>query len=119
MKQPPPIRKSLNDILMRGPSALADLFTVTVGFREHRFALTKDLSKFYNCVLAVELAQHMRRVVWRYGDDGAKVKVFITTNVNFGDRPAGCIAIAAVTETSADEIRVCTGIFSIHRFSGL
>jgi Pao retrotransposon peptidase len=38
----------------------------------------------------------MRRVVWRYGDDESKVKVFITTTVNFGDRPAGCIAIAAV-----------------------
>jgi hypothetical protein len=101
MKQPPPTRKSLNDILMKGPSALADLFIVTVGFREHRYALTKDLSKFYNCVLADELAQHMIRVVWRYGDEGAKVKVFITTTVNFGDRPAGCIAIAAVRETAA------------------
>jgi hypothetical protein len=35
IKQPPPIRKTLNDMLMKGPSALADLFTVTVGFREH------------------------------------------------------------------------------------
>jgi hypothetical protein len=43
MKQPSPVRKSLNDILMKGPPALADLFTVTVGFREHKFALTKDL----------------------------------------------------------------------------
>jgi hypothetical protein len=39
MKQPPPVRKSLNDILMKGPPAIADLFTVTVGFREHLFAL--------------------------------------------------------------------------------
>jgi hypothetical protein len=76
MKQPPPVRKSLNDILMKGPSAL---FTVTVGFREHKYAFTKDLSKFYNCVRADELAQHMRRVVWGYGDEDSKVKVFVTT----------------------------------------
>jgi hypothetical protein len=64
MKQPPPpVRKSLNDILMKEPLALADLFTFTVGFREHRYALRKDLLKFYNCVRADELTQHMRRVV--------------------------------------------------------
>jgi hypothetical protein len=40
MKQPPPIRKFLNDIFMKGPSALADLFTVTVGLREHRYEVS-------------------------------------------------------------------------------
>ena len=38
---------SLNDCLVKGPSALVDLFTVTLCIREHRYALTKDLSKFY------------------------------------------------------------------------
>jgi hypothetical protein len=84
---------------MKGLSALTDLFSVIVGFREHRFALTKDLSKFYNCVLADELAQHTRRIVWRDGDESKAPKVFVTTTVNFGDRPAGCIDIPAVWET--------------------
>jgi hypothetical protein len=43
----------------------------------------------------------MRRVVWRYGDEDSKVKVVVTTTVNFGDKPAGCIAIAAVRETAS------------------
>jgi hypothetical protein len=46
MKQPG-TRLSLNDILMKGPSSLADLFAVTLGFREHRYAAAKDFSKFY------------------------------------------------------------------------
>jgi hypothetical protein len=29
------------------------------------------------------------------------MKVYITTTVNFGDKPAGCIAIAAARETAA------------------
>jgi hypothetical protein len=45
---------------MKGPSALVDLFTVTLGIREHRYALTKDLSKFYQRVDADPLAQHLR-----------------------------------------------------------
>jgi len=100
MRQPSPVGKSLNDILMKGPSALADLFAVTLGFREYRYALTKDLSKFYNCVLADEEAQHTRRVMWRFGDENAKPSTYVTTTVNFGDKPAGCIAIAAARETA-------------------
>ncbi len=71
LKQPPPVKKSLNDCLMKGPPALVDLFTVTLSFREHRYALTKDLSKFDQRVEADDLAQHMRRVLWR-DCDGSK-----------------------------------------------
>ena len=67
MRQPPPSWKSLNDCLMKGPSALVDLFMATMGMRQHQYALTKDLSKFYQWVDADELAQHMRRVIWRGG----------------------------------------------------
>jgi hypothetical protein len=28
------------------------------------------------------------------------MKTYVTTTVNFGDRPAGCIAIAAMRETA-------------------
>ena len=71
MKQPPPVSKSLNDLLMKGPPALADLFSVTVGMRESKYALAKDISKFYNSVDADPVAQHTRRVVWRFGDQDA------------------------------------------------
>ncbi len=46
------------------------------------------------------LAQHLRRVMWRGGDSTKKMKVYVTTTVNFGDKPAGCIAIAAIRETA-------------------
>ncbi len=100
LKQPPPVKKSLNDCLMKGPSALVDLFTITLSFREHRYALAKDLSKFYQKVEADELTQHMRRILWRDCDGSKEMWVYVTTTVNFGDRPAGCIAIAALRETA-------------------
>ncbi len=101
LKQPYPVSLSLNDCLIKGPSALVDLFTVTLCIREHRYALMKDLSKFYQRVDADPIAQNMRRVMWRGGDTSAEMKVYITTTVNFGDKPAGCIAIAAARETAA------------------
>ncbi len=63
-------------------------------------AFTKDISKFYQCVEADEAAQHVRRILWRFGDSSKEPTIFVTTRVNYGDRPAGCIAIAAVRETA-------------------
>jgi hypothetical protein len=37
-------------------------------------------------------------------------KVYVTTKINFGDRPAGCIAIVAVREMAdmfGDSARTC------------
>jgi hypothetical protein len=100
MKQPKPSGVSLNDCLPKGPPALADLYTVTLGIREHKVAFTKDISKFYQCVEADEAAQHVRRILWRFGERAREPTIFVTTRVNYGDRPAGCIAIAAVRETA-------------------
>ncbi len=58
--QPRPVSVALNDCLMKGPSALVDLFTVTRGVREHRYTLTKDLSKFYQRVDAMPI--HWRSI---------------------------------------------------------
>jgi hypothetical protein len=101
LKQPHPVSLSLNDCLVKGLSALVDLFTVTLCIREHWYALTKDLSKFYQRVDTDPIAQNLPRVMWRGEDTSAKMKVYITTTVNFGDKPAGCIAIAAARETAA------------------
>jgi hypothetical protein len=99
MRQPQPSGGSLNDCLLKGPPALADLYTVTLGIREHKVAFTKDISKFYQCEEADEAAQHVRRILWRFGDRSREPTIFVTKRVNYGDRPAGCIAIAAVRET--------------------
>ena len=91
---------SLNDLLMKGPSALSDIFGVTLSFRRHRVGFVKDLSKFYQSVLACERDQHLRRVLWRDGKEDCGPSVFVTTTVNFGDKPAGCVAQTAVRETA-------------------
>jgi hypothetical protein len=101
MKQPKPSGVSLNDFLLKGPPALADLYTVTLGIWEHKVAFTKDISKFYQCVEADESAQHVRRILWRFGEGAREPTIFVTTRVNYGDWPAGCIAIAAVRETAS------------------
>jgi hypothetical protein len=99
MKQPAPSGVSLNDCLLKGPSTLADLYTVTLGMREHRVAFTKNISKFYQCVEADEAAQHVRRILCGFGKWGTEPTIFVTKRVNYWDKPVGYIAIAAVRET--------------------
>ncbi len=91
---------SLNEILYKGPSALNDLFGVLLNFRKYPVALVKDIKKFYNSVNATTRVQHLRRLVWRHGAVSQPPKTFITATVNFGDRPAGCIAQVALRETA-------------------
>jgi hypothetical protein len=57
---------------------------------------------FYQCVEAYEAAQHMRRILWRFGDIQKEPEISVTTRVNSGDMRAGCIAIAAVWGTARD-----------------
>jgi hypothetical protein len=63
-------------------------------------AFTKDISKFYQCVEVDEAAYHVRRIIWNLRQEREDPTVFVTTRVNYGDRPAGCIAMAAVSETA-------------------
>ncbi len=46
------------------------------------------------------LVQHLKSFLWRDCDSSEDLRTFVTTTVNFGDRPAGCIAIAAMRETA-------------------
>jgi hypothetical protein len=65
-----------------------------------KVVFTKDISKFYQWVEADEAAQHMRRILWRFGNGGEEPTIFVTTRVNYMDKPSGCIAIATVRETA-------------------
>ena len=91
---------SLNDVLVKGPSSLNNIFSVMLGFRRYPVGMVLDISKFYQSVKSCERDQHLRRVVWRFGEDNKAPDVFVTTCVNFGDRPAGCVAQAALRETA-------------------
>jgi hypothetical protein len=44
------------------------------------------------------MAQHGRKILWRFGDIRKESEVSVTTRVNYGDRPAVYVAIAAVRD---------------------
>ena len=92
--------RSLNDILMKGPNILNDIFGVQLRFCSYIVPLVGDMTKMYHSVLTTELERHLRRVVWRRLDKSENFKTYGTETVMFGDRPAGAIASTAVKKTA-------------------
>jgi hypothetical protein len=89
LEQPPPVKMSLKDCLMKSPSALVDLFTVTLSIQEHKFALTKDLSKFYQSLGTTSSQGHMPR-----GQHHEKDADLCHHHPQFRGQAWSCIAIA-------------------------
>ena len=89
----------LNDILMKGPNALNDLFGIQLRFRTYAYALVGDLQKMYHTIFTTDLEKHLRRFLHRTNalDD---FKTYGIQRVMFGDKPAAAISSAAIQETA-------------------
>ena len=92
--------KSLNEILIKGPSLLKDIFEVLVRWRMYSVAFIGDIQKMYHSVKTGPLEGHVRRFLWRDFETGRDPDVYIFDRVTFGDRPAGCIVVTALQETA-------------------
>ena len=91
---------SLNDILMKGPSSLNDIYSVMLNFRSYQCAFLKDVSKFYNSILISERDSHLSRLLWRWGEQEKEPTTFKSNTVNFGVKPAGGIALSSLRQTA-------------------
>ena len=92
---------SLNDILMVGPTVHSPLIDVLLRFREHRIALTADVSKMYRAIELVEADRDLHRFVWRSSQD-QPLKDYRMTRVTFGVSASSFAANMAVKQNAMD-----------------
>ena len=92
--------KSLNDILLKGPNVLNDMFSVMIRWRFFNVAFVGDISKMYHNIYTGETEGHVRRMLWRDFDVDRPPDTYVFQRVTFGDRPAGCIAVVALQQTA-------------------
>ena len=92
--------RSLNDILMKGPNTLNDLFGVQLRFRSYQVAIVCYISKMYHSIRTTEKERHLRRILWRDADENQSIKVYGTEVMMFGDRPVAAIASVALRKTA-------------------
>ena len=94
----PVTKKSLNDILAKGPNMLSDPWEILLRFRNYKYALATDVTKAYHQLRTGLVEKHTRRVLYR-ASPHEEWRTFGFECVSFGDRPA-----AAILEVSLREI---------------
>ena len=91
---------SLNEILMKGPNSLNNIFSIQLRFRTYPCALVGDISKMYNSVATTTTERHLRRLLWRDMDVDIKPRTYGMETVMFGDKPAAAICATAISQTA-------------------
>ena len=92
---------SLNDLLLVGPTVHPPLVDVPLRFRQHRVALTTDVSRMYRAVSLAPSDQDLHRFVWRR-NPGDCLEDYRMTRVTFGVSASSFAANMAVKQNAHD-----------------
>lgn len=87
--------KSLNDILMVGPTIQQDLITTLFSFRLNKFALTADISKMYRQFEIDERDRKYQLILWRNNKE-EPLELFQLNTVTYGLSSAPFLAIRSL-----------------------
>nr|XP_022906597.1 uncharacterized protein LOC111418316 [Onthophagus taurus] len=90
---------SINDLQMIGPVIQADLFSIFIRFRQHKIAVTADVSKMYRQILIDPSQRSLQRILWRDGAD-KDVSVYELNTVTYGTAAASYLAIRSLLQTA-------------------
>ena len=89
----------LNDRLLVGPTVHYSLVDVLLRFRQHKVALTTDVSRIYRAVLLSQEQRDLCRFVWREDPD-QPVKDHCMTRLTFGVAASSFAASMALKQNT-------------------
>ncbi|XP_037929168.1 uncharacterized protein LOC119663631 [Teleopsis dalmanni] len=84
-------QRSLNDILLVGPTIQPELYLLLLQFRLHRYALTADIVKMYRQVLIDEPDRKFQYIFWR-DTESDPVSTYELNTVTYGTASAPFLA---------------------------
>lgn len=79
--------KSLNDILMVGPTVQDELLNIVLRFRMHRFVLTADIEKMFRQIVMNHKHRKLQLIVHRFNPSDP-VKIYQMNTVTYGTASA-------------------------------
>lgn len=92
--------RSLNDILLVGPTIQSTLFSILVRFRKHKYVFTADAEKMYRQVLVAEKDRPYQCIVWRK-NTAEPIKCYQLNTVTYGTSAAPFLATRAIVEVAS------------------
>ncbi|XP_036317473.1 uncharacterized protein LOC118732444, partial [Rhagoletis pomonella] len=93
--------RSLNSILMKGPTIQPPLFDILLRFRTFKIALTADIAKMYRCVRMSHPDNFLQCIIWR-DNPNEDFCIFKLDTVTYGTKPASFLAIRAMQQLGRD-----------------
>ncbi|XP_037952450.1 uncharacterized protein LOC119682944 [Teleopsis dalmanni] len=84
-------QRSLNDILLVGPTIQPELYLLLLQFRLHRYALTADIVKMYRQILIDEPDRKFQYIFWR-DTESDPVSTYELNTVTYGTASAPFLA---------------------------
>lgn len=84
--------KSLNDLLMVGPTIQQELVDILARFRQHPYVVTADISQMYRQILIKSEDRRWQRILWREQPD-QPVSIYELNTVTYGTSSAPFLAI--------------------------
>ncbi|XP_075157751.1 uncharacterized protein LOC142231017 [Haematobia irritans] len=92
---------SLNNVLLQGPTLLADLTQIILGWRFYQYVFTGDIEKMYRQVLLHPEDRKYQLIFFRSNSDD-QVKIYQLKTVTFGINCAPFLAIRSLIQLSED-----------------
>ena len=90
---------NLNNLTVKGPNTLADIFENLFKFRSYQIALVFDISKAYNSIRTGMVKKHLRRL-WFHFNPQEDWKIYGFNCIQFGDRSAATLMTIAVEKAA-------------------
>ncbi|XP_018395293.1 PREDICTED: uncharacterized protein LOC108773843 [Cyphomyrmex costatus] len=87
--------KSLNDILMVGPTIQKCLFEIMIRFRMHKIALTGDIRQMYRQIVVEPQDRDYQRILWRRSPD-EPIKEYKLNTVTYGEASSSYLATKCI-----------------------
>ena len=91
---------NMNEYLAKGPDMLNNLAGVLMRFREKYVAIAGDISQMFLSINIAHRDQMLHLFLWRDLKDKEQPDTYAIQVVNFGEKPSGAIALAALRETA-------------------
>ncbi|XP_037957528.1 uncharacterized protein LOC119687322 [Teleopsis dalmanni] len=88
-------QKSLNDILLTGPTIQSELYLHVMRFRLKRFALSGDITKMYRMIRIHPDCRSYQQILWRETEDNP-IRVFQLNTVTYGLSASPFLAIRSL-----------------------
>ncbi|XP_061400515.1 uncharacterized protein LOC133336248 [Musca vetustissima] len=88
-------QKSLNDIIMVGPTIQDELYKILLRFRLHRYALSADIIKMYRQILIDPRDRRFQYILWRNSEE-EEIRTYELNTVTYGMSSAPYLAIRSL-----------------------